>query len=86
GVWGAQKCTKDANGVLRYNGLPCASTTRNDNGRKGACGCGPKNTDTTFTWNLASYTTAVNEHFFRDNNLFCGATCGACVELTPTGG
>ncbi|CAL1539734.1 unnamed protein product [Lymnaea stagnalis] len=86
GVWGEQKCTRDGNGVLRYNGRPCASTTRYDDGRRGACGCGPRNSDTPFGWNLADYVTAPSQNFFRGDNLWCGAACGSCVKLTPTGG
>ncbi|KAK3799232.1 hypothetical protein RRG08_054359 [Elysia crispata] len=36
-----QKCRKDSHGILRYQGKPCASTTRYDDGHRGACGCGP---------------------------------------------
>ncbi|XP_059161078.1 endoglucanase-like [Physella acuta] len=87
-AWAEQKCAKDAHGIRRFNGHPCASTTRYDDGHRGACGCGPRGTDTPFPWNLADHVTAPNGKFFDDggDSSWCGRNCGACVKLTPTGG
>ncbi|KAK0068452.1 endoglucanase-like [Biomphalaria glabrata] len=87
-VYASPKCTKDAHGVYRFNGKPCASTTRYDDGHRGACGCGPANSDTPFAWNLADFVTAPNQKFFDDggDSQWCGRNCGHCVKLTPTGG
>ncbi|RUS72992.1 hypothetical protein EGW08_019240 [Elysia chlorotica] len=81
-----QKCSVDSHGIRRYNGKPCASTTRYDDGHRGACGCGPANSDNPYTWNLADYVTAPNQKFFDDGgmNTWCGSNCGVCVKLTPT--
>ncbi|CAL1547148.1 unnamed protein product [Lymnaea stagnalis] len=87
-IQGAQKCVKDSHGILRHNGKPCASTTRYDDGNRGACGCGPPNSNTPFAWNLEDYVTAPNQKFFDDggDKQWCGHNCGHCVKLTPTGG
>ncbi|CAG5125683.1 unnamed protein product [Candidula unifasciata] len=84
---GAQKCTNQG-GILKYNGKPCASTTRYDDGHKGACGCGAANSDAPFAWNLQDLVTAPNQMIYDDGgqNTWCGRNCGKCVQLTPTGG
>ncbi|XP_025105069.1 endoglucanase-like [Pomacea canaliculata] len=84
----AQLCQKDVYGVRRYNGKVCASTTRYVDGHRGACGCGPRNTDTPFTWNMQQFLTAPSERYFDNggSSLWCGRNCGKCVKLTPTGG
>lgn len=83
----AQLCQKDVYGVRRYNGKVCASTTRYVDGHRGACGCGPRNTDTPFTWNMQQFLTAPSERYFDNggSSLWCGRNCGKCVKLTPTG-
>ncbi|CAL1547149.1 unnamed protein product, partial [Lymnaea stagnalis] len=87
-VHGAPKCIKDSHGILRFNGKPCASTTRYDDGHRGACGCGPPNSDQPFAWNLNDLVTAPSQKYFDNggDKQWCGGNCGKCVKLTPTGG
>ncbi|KAK6973338.1 endoglucanase, partial [Biomphalaria glabrata] len=87
-VRGDQLCQPDGSGVRRYNGKPCASTTRYDDGHRGSCGCGPPGGDTPFAWNLNSLTVAASQKYFDDggDKTWCGHNCGKCVKLTPTGG
>ncbi|XP_025105588.1 endoglucanase-like [Pomacea canaliculata] len=84
----AQLCQPDSRGVRRFNGKPCASTTRYVDGHKGACGCGQKGSDTPFPWNIQKHVTAPSERYFDGggSSLWCGRNCGKCVKLTPTGG
>ncbi|KAK6973339.1 endoglucanase [Biomphalaria glabrata] len=101
-VRGDQLCRPDGSGVRLYNGKPCASTTRYDDGRRGSCGCGPGGvfssecfqcdvfmfTDTPFAWNMNSLTAAASQKYFDNggDRTWCGRNCGRCVRLTPTGG
>jgi len=87
-VTAEQKCRPDSHGVRRFNGKPCASTTRYNDGHRGSCGCGPSNSDTPFHWNMASYVTAPSQKYFDNggDSTWCGRNCGKCVRLTPTGG
>ena len=82
-----QKCHPDSKGVRRFNGRPCASTTRYDDGHRGSCGCGPAGSDTPYSWNLQKYVTAPSQKYFDrgGDSTWCGASCGRCVRLTPTG-
>lgn len=85
-----QKCQPDPSrgGIRTYNGRPCASTTRYDDGHRGSCGCGPPNSDHPFDWNMRGFMTAPSQKFFDNggDKAWCGANCGKCVKLTPTGG
>jgi len=83
-----QLCQRDSHGVRRFHGRPCASTTRYNDGHRGSCGCGPPNSDTPFDWNMALYVTAPSQKYFDygGDRTWCGAKCGRCVKLTPTGG
>ncbi|KAK7476240.1 hypothetical protein BaRGS_00032516, partial [Batillaria attramentaria] len=83
-----QKCHPDSHGVRHLNGKSCASTTRYNDGHRGACGCGPPASDNPFQWNVHDLTTAPNQKFFDSggDSQWCGAKCGRCVKLTPTGG
>jgi len=83
-----QRCQPDSHGVRRYNGRPCASTTRYNDGHRGSCGCGPRNSDTPFPWNMQEFVTAPSQKYFDRGGdaTWCGRNCGKCVKLTPTGG
>jgi len=83
-----QKCHRNSQGVMVYNGKKCASTTRYNDGHRGSCGCGPSNSDNPFNWNMADFVTAPNQMYYDNGGYssWCGANCGKCVRLTPTGG
>jgi len=69
----------------KYNGLPCATTTRYWDGQMGACGCGTGN-QSPFSWQWDSKTAAASQAIFDPSgSSWCGAGCGSCFELTPTG-
>ncbi|XP_070180357.1 endoglucanase-like, partial [Littorina saxatilis] len=82
------KCQPDAQGVRRFLGKPCASTTRYDDGLKGSCGCGPVGKELPFDWGVQEMTAAASQMYFDNggNATWCGARCGRCIKLTPTGG
>ncbi|XP_046337629.1 endoglucanase-like [Haliotis rufescens] len=83
-AWANQKCQLH-NGIRTYNGKHCASTTRYNDGHKGACGCGQN--DTPFPWNNNQYVAAANQKLFSNSgSSWCGDSCGKCVKLTTTGG
>nr|KAG5691624.1 hypothetical protein BaRGS_023795 [Batillaria attramentaria] len=69
-----------------FNGQRCASTTRYDDSRRGACGCGPEG-EIPFNWTVYELLTAPSQNYFDDggNGHWCGQHCGKCVKLTPTG-
>eukprot|EP01113_Clastostelium_recurvatum_P014427 TRINITY_DN17853_c0_g1_i2.p1 TRINITY_DN17853_c0_g1~~TRINITY_DN17853_c0_g1_i2.p1 ORF type:complete len:436 (-),score=99.66 TRINITY_DN17853_c0_g1_i2:103-1410(-) len=70
----------------RYNGLPCASTTRYWDNFKGACGCGVGNGNgNPFSWQYNTYTAAASPLIFGSGTEWCGGGCGSCWQLTPTG-
>ncbi|KAK7476236.1 hypothetical protein BaRGS_00032512 [Batillaria attramentaria] len=84
-----QRCQPTGPGGARqYNGKMCASTTRYDDGHRGSCGCGPTASDTPWGWNQEWMVTAPSEKYFNNGGMggWCGANCGKCVKLTPTGG
>jgi len=66
-----------------YNGLPCATTTRYWDGQEGACGCG---SGSAFAWQGQYYTAAASQAIYDEGgSSWCGAGCGSCWQLTPTG-
>jgi len=68
-----------------YNGLPCATTTNYNDGTAGACGCG--NNYGPDGWENTLYTAAASPVLFDTGGAtWCGAGCGSCYRLTPTGG
>jgi len=70
-----------------YNGRPCASTTYYSDGTMGACGCGYQSSNTAFSWMDSGYTAAGSQLLFDSGGAtWCGAGCGKCYKLTPTGG
>ncbi|XP_053379432.1 endoglucanase-like [Mercenaria mercenaria] len=70
-----------------HNGKRCASTTWYVDGHKGACGCGPDNSDNQYSWNHNHLVTAPSQHFFdSQGKTWCGGACGKCIKLTTTGG
>ncbi|KAH3779991.1 endoglucanase-like [Dreissena polymorpha] len=78
------KCTGNPR---KYNGKPCASTTLYSDGRMGACGCGPINSNMQFRWSSHGLVAAANQNLFDPSGgTWCGPACGKCVKLTTTGG
>jgi len=68
-----------------YNGLPCATTTRYFDGQMGACGCGTGNSSP-FSWQWTSHTAAGSQLIYdAGGSSWCGAGCGTCYELIPSG-
>jgi len=65
---------------------PCATTTRYWDGFKGACGCGTgEGTGVAFSWQSEILTAAGSDPLFGSGS-WCGAGCGRCYLVTPTGG
>jgi len=68
-----------------FNGLACATTTRYWDGQMGACGCGTGN-ESPFSWQWNSHTAAGSQLIYDiGGSGWCGAGCGLCYELIPTG-
>jgi len=67
-----------------YNGLPCATTTRYYDDDEGACGCGSSSGP--YAWYTTTYTAAASQAVFDSGGAtWCGAGCGICFQITPTG-
>ena len=71
---------------LWFNNMPCATTTRYWDGFKGACGCGAGDGNgSPFDWQYTTLTAAASDSVFGSGS-WCGSGCGACFQVTPTGG